>query len=724
MKRKLCNLGVSFAILGVISGIFTCSATSVFANYEEKFYNGLNVDKFDFYTLGYEESEFVELAEVVKNKADFMTDYMGITSLQYAISVGDEILISSNSGVYSKTQNTPLTSDNMYAIGSISKLYTTVAIMQLIEDEKLELDEPLYKYLEDFVMVDERYKDITIRMLLNHSSGLYGSTFVDAFVVDESDRFSKDEFLELISKQTLKSNAGEFSIYCNDGFTLLEILIEEVTGVSFTDYVTKNIIEPLGLENTKTPIQEFNGSKLAKTYNPVTGEEMPRDMVLHTGTGGLYSTAEELIKFAKIFTTDNNILSEESINLMFAEEYKNGIWTKENNAMLTYGLGFDNVALNPFNEYGVRALSKSGDTLLTHSNLTILDEQDIIISVLSSGGSSTINQVFASSIASELLKITNNLEIENIKSFEFSHIEDMPKEFIENEGLYISGSAMSEIYINEDGNLQLKDVLSGIISNFIYTSDGYFLNEDNTIRISFETLSNSENDELTYIYLAQIVDMQPIGYTKMGMFFGQKMEVNELSEDVFNAWQNRNGKVYFCTTYGSSNQMYSTALPMARFVYNDDMYGYIINAKIIDENTALNYIEIPIFTGRDSMDYVFYQEDGIEYLDINGNVYISEETLENLPISANNDSFEVEVSEFDKYLKIPSELVGKTIEVTEIVEGVETSLGENSAYAIYNSLGLTSNFSSVSGKTASTITDTGYIVFIGDSGSIFNIRIS
>lgn len=724
MKRKLCKLGVSFAILGVISGIFPCGATSVFANYEEKFYNGLNVDKFDFYTLGYEESEFVELAEVVKNKADFMTNYMGITSLQYAISVGDEILISSNSGVYSKTQNTPLTSDNMYAIGSISKLYTTVAIMQLIEDEKLELDEPLYKYLEDFVMADERYKDITIRMLLNHSSGLYGSTFVDAFVVDENDRFSKNEFLELISKQTLKSNAGEFSIYCNDGFTLLEILIEEITGVSFTDYVTKNIIEPLGLENTKTPIQEFNGSKLAKTYNPVTGEEMPRDMVLHTGTGGLYSTAEELIKFAKIFTTDNNILSKESINLMFAEEYKNGIWTKENNAMLTYGLGFDNVALNPFNEYGVRALSKSGDTLLTHSNLTILDEQDIIISVLSSGGSSTINQVFASSIASELLKITNNLEIENIKSFEFSHIEDMPKELIENEGLYISGSAMSDIYINEDGSLQLKDVLSGVVSNFVYIGDGYFLSEDNTLRLSFETVATSENNKLTYVYLTQIIDMQPIGSTGMGMFFGQKVEVNELSEDVLLAWQNRNGKVYFCTTYGSSNQMYSTALPMARFVYNDDMGGYMINAKIIDKNTALNHIEIPIFTGRDSMDYVFYQEDGIEYLDINGNVYISEETLENLPISANNDSFEVEISEFARYFKIPTELVGKTIEVTEIIDGVETSLGENSAYAVYNSLGLTSNFSSVSGKTASTITDTGYIVFIGDSGSIFNIRIS
>lgn len=73
-------------------------------------------------------------------------------------------------GVYSKTENRALTDDDLYGIGSISKTYTAAAMMKLVEQGKVDLDEPVTAYLPDFTMADPRYTQITVRMLLNHSS--------------------------------------------------------------------------------------------------------------------------------------------------------------------------------------------------------------------------------------------------------------------------------------------------------------------------------------------------------------------------------------------------------------------------------------------------------------------------------------------------------------------------------------------------------------------------
>ena len=66
--------------------------------------------------------------------------------------------------------------DQIYCIGSVSKVYVTTAVMQLVEQGKVDLDAPVTDYIDDFKMADERYKDITVRMLMNHTSGIFGSS--------------------------------------------------------------------------------------------------------------------------------------------------------------------------------------------------------------------------------------------------------------------------------------------------------------------------------------------------------------------------------------------------------------------------------------------------------------------------------------------------------------------------------------------------------------------
>ena len=124
-----------------------------------------------------------------------------------------------------------------YGIGSVSKIFTTVAVMQLVESGKLELDKPVVQYLPAFKMADPRYKNITVRMLLNHSSGLMGSTFGSALLLGDSSQQATGTLLDNLAKQRLKADPGAYSSYCNDGFTLAQLVVEAVTDMNFEDYL-------------------------------------------------------------------------------------------------------------------------------------------------------------------------------------------------------------------------------------------------------------------------------------------------------------------------------------------------------------------------------------------------------------------------------------------------------------------------------------------------------
>ena len=111
-------------------------------------------------------STYDEVAKQAQATADILTAVYGATSVQYAIIDGDEIILSGQSGTYEKGSNTKLTKEHMYGIGSISKMFVTAAVMQLVEEGRLKLNTPVVKYLPKFKMVDSRYKEITVRMLL------------------------------------------------------------------------------------------------------------------------------------------------------------------------------------------------------------------------------------------------------------------------------------------------------------------------------------------------------------------------------------------------------------------------------------------------------------------------------------------------------------------------------------------------------------------------------
>ena len=240
--------------------------------------------------LAAEQQEEKSLEETAREAAAAAMTYGEAASISWAVWNGkivEQGALAANGGA--------AVTDGVYCIGSVSKMYTTAAVMRLAQDGKLDLDKPVTTYLPDFKMADERYKDITVRMLLNHSSGLMGSSMGSGLLFDDSSTQATDQLLERLAGQRLKAAPGAYSVYCNDGFTLAELVAEAVSGQELMDYVKTTFLNPAGLTHTYAPGDEFGGQ--APIYHAGDDRPLPMDCLGVVGTGGIYATAEDLAVF-------------------------------------------------------------------------------------------------------------------------------------------------------------------------------------------------------------------------------------------------------------------------------------------------------------------------------------------------------------------------------------------------------------------------------------------
>ena len=164
-----------------------------------------------------------------------------------AVVKGNDTLLMKGYGKADVEWNVPMPTDAMFEIGSITKQFTAVAILQLRDEGKLSLDDDIKKYLPSF---DTKGNKITLRRLLDHTSGIKGITEIREFGDLASRNLHKDSALALIQRYPFDFPTGEAMIYNNSAFILLGHVIEKVTGASYEDYVEKKIFTPLGMKRS------------------------------------------------------------------------------------------------------------------------------------------------------------------------------------------------------------------------------------------------------------------------------------------------------------------------------------------------------------------------------------------------------------------------------------------------------------------------------------------
>ena len=604
-----------------------------------------------------------------------------------------------------KPADAPAAKSAMSSIGSVSKTFGAAAAMQLVDEGKLELDAPVTDYLPDFRMADSRYKDITIRMLLSHSSGLMGTTGEGFMLFDDSDYVPHDNLLRLLGTQKLKADPGEFAAYCNDGFSLLELVIEEVSGESFSDYIRNHICAPLGLERTDTALgSAFRSPSQVQIFSD--GVRLKPDYCMASASGGVISTASELSRFGKAFFTGNTeLLSEKAKNEMkkknIDREYEDG-----------YGLGWDTVGSSDYDKAGVQVVEKGGDLLYQHASLVVAPDEKISVSVLSSGGNSAADQLLAKALLDVALE-EKGIKVEHPEPEQKETLSEVPESYLGYEGEYLSASEVYRITFPDRKYMRVENLSAEntTVDSYMYTTEDSFVlmdgdvEKDKAVQAKAQTvLRFTERGGKDFIVYDQFYDAGELGWFPMNGYMYQRADEYSVSDKVQKAWEERNGRKYYVCSEKYSSLAY-IEYPVMKVRTLSEAPGYTSLGRMADEDHLTYNAAFP--GTRDLEEYTVFTDCEGEKLkwDISNVSFISEE---NIPV------LEADTKEVSLRTKKAS-----WYSIGESLSGVTVTLDipENAAVYIFDSFDRL-HYSSMMEDYGNRVTlpENGKIVFIGEDG--------
>ncbi len=271
--------------------------------------------------------------------------YERIPGISMGIVYDQELIWSRGFGYADIERKAPATPQTIYSICSISKLFTSISILQLRDRGLLRLDDPVSKHLPWF-NIEQVHKDsppITIEALLTHSSGLPRES--DSPYWSEAAFPSREDVIEQLSKQETLYPAKTYFQYSNLGLTLAGEIVAQVSGKKYAEYVKQNVLDPLGLDDTSPEIpEEQQGKQLATGYSRFKrdGSRTPLHFYQVLGiapAAGFASTVEDLANFASwqfrlLENSGTEVLAPNTLREMHRVHWLDPNWRT------TRGLGF------------------------------------------------------------------------------------------------------------------------------------------------------------------------------------------------------------------------------------------------------------------------------------------------------------------------------------------------------------------------------------------------
>jgi len=282
-----------------------------------------------------------------------------------------EVLFAKGYGYADVKNRKPVVADKtLFRPGSISKLFTWTAVMQLQEQGKLDLDKDVNEYL-DFKIPEAYGKPITLKNILSHTPG-FGEAVKDLFKTDSS-KLDLGEYLKTHIPQRIFP-PGAVPAYSNYATALAGYIVERVSGQPFNDYVAEHIFKPLGMEHSTfvQPLPKNLADDMSVGYRLGSDEEpVVFEVVVPFPAGSLSSTAQDMTKFMLAHLNggalgEARILKPETAELMHSRLF--GL-DPEANAM---AYGFYEESRN-----GLRIIGHGGDTIAFHSDLHLILEKGV-----------------------------------------------------------------------------------------------------------------------------------------------------------------------------------------------------------------------------------------------------------------------------------------------------------------------------------------------------------
>ena len=592
------------------------------------------------------------------------------TSVSYAIMVDGEIVAADALGTDGSKEKRPVTLQHTYNVCSISKIFCTVAVMKLVEQGKVELDRPICEYLPQFTMLDPRYRQITVRHCLNHASGLPGTQWkhFSAIHVGQPDNQEYyDEVYNYLAKCYLKADPGTYSVYCNDGFTLAEMLVAKVSGMSFGEFCKQYITEPIGAHSTRV------STTLNPEYPLIQESGKPKEEFYLQGCGGFTTTMTDLCKFGNLFLTENPIISEESKAEM--RKMQGVTFLPEDTASTRYGLGWDNVCVeDPEFDLGEQVQLKGGNSFQFTSKLYILPKYHAVLTISETHDCKM-------DVGLEILRLFA-VYLQEVKGISiYQKYQPVPQQLIDQfDGIYLVPSQIYHTHFFGTDLTITNDNTSGervaVYKNLKY--DGTNFVAENGEKFFFRSTPQG-----TYLFttnsgkvvpMAMKAENHPALSEQWKQRIGKRYLAVDLTEQDIVCGEMMNGFVI-----RKLDGVEGVLVASFSSVPDGEIYGNFEGAFVPEDELRGNgFLLTPSNGSRDLLCPCFEERDGVEYCYVGSYLYKEEGALEDyqgqqfadLPVSQENNLYRLT----DKLESLPEVPAGRRLMIlNEKMEAVYDS---------------------------------------------------
>ncbi|WP_231589516.1 serine hydrolase domain-containing protein [Bacillus sp. FJAT-27916] len=329
----------------------------------------------------------------------FVADYLERNGLPAAsIAVVKDGKLVYEKGYGHDSEGIPITEKSLMRIASVSKSFTAFAVLQLVEEGKVQLDDPVINYLSEVKLDDSRWEEVTIRQLLSHTSGI-----PNPIILPPASNLKAG--VDRLNAWKLKTNPGEKYYYSNANYWVLARLVEEVSGIEFTQYLKQKIFSPLGMNDSLTTVNSGDFVQgLPIGYVTAYGTAIPwtelEQMLM--GSGGMISTASDMGKWLSMHTNEGkNELGESLLAKELLEESYSPQPGSEK-----YGLGWQ---LSSPNMKPAR-ISHSGGEFTYQAQQDIIPSSGYAVAVLLNSSTPTLKHAYE--ISSGIIQLTEGKEPE------------------------------------------------------------------------------------------------------------------------------------------------------------------------------------------------------------------------------------------------------------------------------------------------------------------------
>ena len=294
-----------------------------------------------------------------------------IPGVALVVAQGSEIVYRQGYGIAGV--NREMTADTPMFIGSQTKSFTALAVMQLVDAAKIELNAPVQHYIPWFKVADPKASaQITIHSLLNHSSGLSEAGYIAQF----PDNATMEDVVRDLQHARPTAPFGTKFQYFNPGYIVLGYLVEVVSGQTYGDYLRQNIFEPLGMNHSSAEVNEYPSMDIAQGYTQLFGFPVPMEQPLarfYLPAGFIVSTAEDLARYLIAMGNGGEldgkrVLSEKSVALMLTPDMVNSSIA---------GLGWDITSY-----YGEKEIIHGGANERFNTQVLILPQSGLSVVML------------------------------------------------------------------------------------------------------------------------------------------------------------------------------------------------------------------------------------------------------------------------------------------------------------------------------------------------------